>query len=665
MNFIDRKVSCNSNTRTKNDSHGRAFKLHKDRYVWYLFILVVVFALLVYAPLIGILTGLYSDWHNGSVYHIALYRAIFIIIAIITTWRYGVKAGMITSLFLAATIYASYAFNIQEETSLLLDIGLLALAIIFCFLIGKNLDFQRLLQENTEKLKTQTSALNEEIAERKRAEDIVRISEKKYRLLAENTSDVIWVIDFDSPQIPGYISPSVTNLLGYSVEEAMQKKMDEITTPDSCINAKKILQAILDDSNKQKNKNSYNIELELKHKNGSLVPFDVSFNLLRQPHEKPAGIMIIARDIRERKRAEEKILNVAEEWRATFDSISSMISIHDNNYRIIRVNKAFADYFKEKPKNLIGKYCYDVLHNLCEPIDKCPHKITIQTKKSAGMELYIPEDDKYFQISTSPIFDKNGEISGSVHIAADITERKHMEQQLIMSDRLASIGELVSGVAHELNNPLTSIIGYSQLIMGNTVPAEIKEELDIIYTESQRAAGIVKNLLTFARKHAPVKQLEKINNTIDEVLKLRAYEHHVNNILVKTNYADNLPDVLIDHFQMQQVFLNIIINAESAMLTAHKKGVLTISTERNGKKILIKFTDDGMGIAIKDMPHIFSPFFTTKEAGKGTGLGLSICQGIMKEHNGKIYAESEYGKGATFILELPSIQNKPSMPAQS
>ena len=653
MNFNSIKMSTKKNSQANKDKTQTVLKIFKDRYFWYLLALIVIFTLLVYAPLINILSGLNFDMHNSTVYHIALYRTVFIIIAMLSTWRYGTKTGMTNCLIISTAIFISYAFNIQKETSIFLEIGLLALGIIFCFLIGRNRDFQELLHENTDKLKNQAIILNEEIAERKKAEKEVRTSEKKYRLLAENISDVIWVVNFDSPEIPDYISPSVINLLGYSVEEAMQKRLDEITTPDSYSDAMKILEEILNNTTKNNKINFYDIGLELKHKNGKIIPVDVSFNLLRQPRGKPVGIMIIAHDISERKQTEEIILHIAEEWQTTFDSISSMISIHDKNFRITRVNKAFADYFKSKPGNFIGKLCYEVMHNLCEPIDKCPHKITVETKKNANMELYIPEDEKYFHISTSPIFDKNNELSGSVHVATDITERKQMEQQLIMSDRLATIGELVSGVAHELNNPLTSILGFSQYIMDNSAPIEIREPLDIIYSESQRASEIVKNLLTFARKHPPVKQPEIINNAIDEVLKLRAYEHHVNNIAVKTNYGQNLPEIMIDRFQLQQVFLNIIINAENAMLTAHNKGTLTISTEKKGNNIVIKFTDDGTGISDKNMPHIFSPFFTTKKADKGTGLGLSICHGIVKEHNGKICATSEYGKGTTFILELP------------
>ena len=177
----------------------------------------------------------------------------------------------------------------------------------------------------------------------------------------------------------------------------------------------------------------------------------------------------------------------------------------------------------------------------------------------------------HFHESASPIFDEKGEITGSVIVARDVTKQKRMEEQLIMTDRLASIGELSSGIAHELNNPLTSVIGFSQLLMEGDVPENIKKDMGIVYSEAQRAAVIVKNLLTFARKHAPVKQLSHVNTVIEDVLRLRAYEQKVNNIEVETHLASNLPEIMIDHFQMQQVFLNIIVNAEFAMLEAHHK----------------------------------------------------------------------------------------------
>jgi len=321
--------------------------------------------------------------------------------------------------------------------------------------------------------------------------------------------------------------------------------------------------------------------------------------------------------------------------------------------RIVRANKSFADVVKTTPKELVGKACHEVVHGIKEPPANCPHRQTLTTGKPATIEAFAPNLGIWVQESTSPIFGEKGEVIGSVHITRDVTERKRMEEQLIMTDRLTSIGELTSGIAHELNNPLTSVIGFSQLLMDGDVPDDIKEDLGTIYSEAQRAASIVKNLLTFARKHPPVKQLSQVNTIIEDVLRLRAYQQKVNNIEVDKQLAANLPEIMVDYFQMQQVFLNIIVNAESAMLEAHGKGKLVITTERVNGITKVTFTDDGHGIARENLGRIFAPFFTTKEAGKGTGLGLSICHGIVTEHGGRIYAKSQIGKGATFVVELP------------
>jgi signal transduction histidine kinase len=226
----------------------------------------------------------------------------------------------------------------------------------------------------------------------------------------------------------------------------------------------------------------------------------------------------------------------------------------------------------------------------------------------------------------------------------------------MVTDRLASIGELASGVAHELNNPLTSVIGFSELLLGKDVPDDVKEDLRTINKEAQRTASIVRNLLTFARKHPEKKQLVDINNMIQKVLELRAYEQKVSNIQVNTQFAPGLPEIMADGFQLQQVFMNIIINAEYFMIEAHGRGILIITTEQVGDIIQASLADDGPGISEENLGHIFDPFFTTKEVGKGTGLGLSICHGIITAHGGRIYAESESGKGATFVVELPISQ---------
>jgi PAS domain S-box-containing protein len=378
-------------------------------------------------------------------------------------------------------------------------------------------------------------------------------------------------------------------------------------------------------------------------------------------------VVVFARDVTARLLAESQVRKAAEEWRTTFDAMTDSIAIIDSNCKLIRVNNAFARTVGKSPKELIGMTCFETIHLSNCSIEKCPHQETLRTKKPAMIELIEHNTNRSFEVSTSPIFNEKGEVTASVHVARDTTERRKMQDQLMLTDRLASIGELVSGVAHEINNPLTGILGFSQLLSERNLPADMMEEVHIIQSEAQRTANIVKDLLTFARKHQPVKQPNQINQIIDDVLKLRNYEHRVNNIEVVKRYDPNLPPILVDYFQMQQVFLNLIINAEYFMLLVHGEGTLAIKTERVAGMVRISFEDDGPGIRQDDLEKVFDPFFTTKEVGKGTGLGLSICHGIVGEHNGRVYACSEIGKGATFIIELPIevIEKSPDGPIGS
>ncbi|MBI4188599.1 MAG: hypothetical protein HY529_05280 [Chloroflexi bacterium] len=236
---------------------------------------------------------------------------------------------------------------------------------------------------------------------------------------------------------------------------------------------------------------------------------------------------------------------------------------------------------------------------------------------------------------------------------AQVVDEHQKEERLYFTGRLSTIGELASGIAHELNNPLTSVIGFSELLLNQDVPDNIREDLKTINKEAQRTAQIVRNLLTFARKHPEEKHSVNLNEVILKTLELRAYEQKVNNIQVITRFAPDLPEITANPFQLQQAFLNIIINAEYFMNQAHGRGSLTATTKRIDNFVRVSLVDDGPGIPQENLQHIFDPFFTTKEVGKGTGLGLSICHGIVTEHGGRIYAESEPGKGATFIVELP------------
>ena len=235
-----------------------------------------------------------------------------------------------------------------------------------------------------------------------------------------------------------------------------------------------------------------------------------------------------------------------------------------------------------------------------------------------------------------------------------LEELKQVQAHLIQTEKLSALGEMIAGVSHELNNPLTAVIGYSQLLQSMDLAPQVKEDLGQILEAGRRMGRIVANLLDFSRQHPPQKEYIDINQVISKSLELRAHELITSNIQIETDLAPDLPYTMADPYQLQQVFVNIINNAQQAMAEKGGPGVLTVMTRRGRNNTLrISFQDTGPGIPREIMGRIFDPFFTTKEVGQGTGLGLTVSYGIVQEHEGHIWAESEDGRGATFFIELP------------
>ncbi|MDO8578926.1 MAG: ATP-binding protein [Dehalococcoidales bacterium] len=356
------------------------------------------------------------------------------------------------------------------------------------------------------------------------------------------------------------------------------------------------------------------------------------------------------------KESEEKLKIQYSLLKSTFEAIPYPFYVIDaNDYSVKMANSAarFGDLSKGPP-------CYALTHGKDKPCDSepdpCPLAQMKKTRKPVTCEhVHYDESGKArtYDIFAYPVFNTEGDIVQMIEFCQDNTERKRMQEQLIAQDRLVSIGQLVSGVAHELNNPLTSVLGFSDILLQKELPNDIRSDLEIVNSEAKRTALIVKNLLTFARQQPQQKTLLDVNEPLQTVLQLRGHSQRANNITTETHLAKRLPPVLANISQIEQVFLNIIVNAEQAMIEAHNKGTLKIYSEHRGDFVRVTVTDDGPGISRENMSRLFTPFFTTKEIGKGTGLGLSISQGIILEHGGRIWAESEPGKGTTFFVELP------------
>ncbi len=345
-------------------------------------------------------------------------------------------------------------------------------------------------------------------------------------------------------------------------------------------------------------------------------------------------------------------------WLAFFDAITDFIFMVDENERILKINAALASAYGKHPKDVTGMKWHDFLgYELAGEL-----KALRSNNVSQPAERKIRDD--YYLISVFPLRYEEQDLT--IYFLKNITEMRRLKDQLFYSDKLASIGLLVSGVAHEINNPLTGIIAYTELLKMRATDEDQQTVAGKIMASAERCRKIVENLLTFSRQRTLAKSFESINDIIDRTVELRSYWLRMGGVEIVRDFAQ-VPALFMDTQQMQQVLLNILINAEQAISDAGvEKGRIEFKTsfDPDSRRVTVRITDNGAGISEQIIDKIFDPFFTTKPVGIGTGLGLSISHGIIGEHGGSIRVERPPEGGCRFIIEVPQKQTDEIMMEQ-
>jgi len=493
-----------------------------------------------------------------------------------------------------------------------------------------------------------------DITARRRAQEQLQLADENYETIFENSSVAITLAD-ENENIVSW-NKFAEALLRMGRDDLYMKPVSSLY-PDA--EWRKIR------SQNVRQKGIYHhLETRIIRKNQEIIDVDLSLSVLKGPDGKVTGSIGIIADITARRRAQEQLQLAEDNYRTIFDNSSVAITVTNENENIVSWNK-FAEVLLGMDKCDLYMKPVSFLYPDAEWRTIRSHNIRQKGMQHHLETRMIRKNQEIIDVdlSLSVLKGPDGKVTGSIGIIADISERKRaqeekerMEEQLQLAGRLATVGQLAAGVAHELNNPLSAVQAFAQLLADrDDLDETVKSDVETIYKEIQRAIKITSNLLSFARRHKPEKSLIPINGVLERSLEFHAYLMRINNVEVVKEFDPDLPRTMADFHQMQQVFVNIINNAEQAMTEAHGKGKLIVKAQSLGETIRVAFTDDGPGISEENLKRVFDPFFTTKDAGNGTGLGLSICFSILQDHGGNLYVESKPGEGATFIVEIPIV----------
>jgi PAS domain S-box-containing protein len=476
-----------------------------------------------------------------------------------------------------------------------------------------------------------------------------RESETRFTELFQTLREGVYLASVDDRITE--VNPALAQMLGYESKEELLNR--EIASLYSKSEDRAEEQKQLDDLGFLRAH-----EVTLKHrKDGRDVVAVHTTAAIRDPAGKFVRYQGTFVDVTEQREMERRLHREQEFAGRLMDSFPDLVIALDSEGRYTFVSPQIFEILGFTPEELIGKR----MGGRTDPADRTAmiemFDDLIFKRLSEGQIEYRTQHKngawRMFRASARPLHDETGRITGVIASARDITDQQRLQQQLIQSERLAAMGQMIAGVAHELNNPLTAILGVTELLRDQSTDENAARQLDLAHRQARRAAHIVQSLLVFSRPSTPRSTLLHLPDLLQRTLQLHEHSLRANHIQVDLAARPDLPTVLGDSNQLTQVFLNLIVNAEQAIREVRERGTLRIRLGVVGERVLITFQDDGVGIRRELLPRIFDPFFTTKRPGRGTGLGLSICMAIVREHNGDISAQPLPDGGSVFTVSLP------------
>jgi PAS domain S-box-containing protein len=474
-------------------------------------------------------------------------------------------------------------------------------------------------------------------------------SEVRFTELFESLREGVFFATLDGRILDA--NPAMVHLLGYDSKQDLQAHhLQELYRNPG--NRDSVVQEL-------ESKGSFrDREIELRRKDGKAIHCLASGFAVRDTFGRIARLQGTLVDITERREIERKLHQEQELVRRLVANFPDLIAVFDCDGRFTYLSQSAKDVLGGAPEQYIG----ETLSGRARPEDRQKlarmfRSVISGLESSVQLEIQVRHADSSWKIlraSAGPLFDENGKITGVVASARDVTESKLIERQLLQKEKFAAMGQMMAGAAHELNNPLTAILGVSELLYERAADDLTRRQLDLVVQQARRAAGIVQNLMAFARPPTQSRTPVRLEEIVQHALQLEQPALSQKNIAVTFEAEGNLPLIIADPKLLTQAFLNILGNAEQSISSGGAPGTLRVSLASAGDRVTATIVDNGPGISPESIAKIFDPFFSTKRPGGGTGLGLTIALAVVKEHNGTIDVESARDGGTSFQVILPA-----------